>query len=84
MVAHRVCLTITDGHCREGSVQDLYDAARICDAMENIHYFRRLTVDRDIESIAEMDLNTAYACLMGTSKHVSVSVSEPQIATATG
>lgn len=69
---------INDGHYRDGSVQDLYDAARICDAMENIHHFSRSIVCRDIEDVAEMDLNTAYACLMGTSKHVSVSVSEPE------
>jgi trimethylamine--corrinoid protein Co-methyltransferase len=69
---------LTDGHYRDGSVQDLYDAARICDAMENIHHFSRSIVARDIENVAEMDLNTAYACLMGTSKHMSVSVSEPQ------
>jgi len=69
---------LTDGHYRDGTVQDLYDAARICDAMENIHHFSRSIVARDIENVAEMDLNTAYACLMGTSKHVSVSVSEPE------
>ena len=69
---------IEDGHYRDGTVQDLYNAARICDAMENIHHFSRSIVCRDIEDVAEMDLNTAYACLMGTSKHVSVSVSEPQ------
>ncbi|WP_164658440.1 trimethylamine methyltransferase family protein [Tropicibacter sp. Alg240-R139] len=69
---------IEDGRYRDGTVRDLYDAARICDAMENIHHFSRSIVARDIEDTAEMDLNTAYACLMGTSKHVSVSVSEPE------
>lgn len=69
---------IEDGHYRDGTVRDLFDAARICDAMENIHHFSRSIVARDIEDTAEMDLNTAYACLMGTSKHVSVSVSEPE------
>ena len=66
------------GKYRESNLLDLYDAARICDAMENIHHFSRSIVARDIENVAEMDLNTAYACLMGTSKHVSVSVSEPE------
>jgi len=69
---------IEESHYRDGTLQDLYDAARICDAMENIHHFSRSIVARDIENVAEMDLNTAYACLMGTSKHVSVSVSEPE------
>lgn len=69
---------IIDGHYRNGTVKDLYDAARIVDAMENIHHFSRSIVATDVENVADMDLNTAYACLMGTSKHVSVSVSEPE------
>ena len=69
---------LDDGHYRDGSLKDLYDAARICDAMENIHHFSRSIVARDIEDNALMDINTAYACLMGTSKHVSVSVTEPE------
>ncbi|WP_166416924.1 trimethylamine methyltransferase family protein [Cochlodiniinecator piscidefendens] len=69
---------LEDGHYRDGTLNDLYNAARIVDAMENIHHFSRSIVARDIENVADMDLNTAYACLMGTSKHVSVSVSEPE------
>ncbi|MEM9499614.1 MAG: trimethylamine methyltransferase family protein [Pseudomonadota bacterium] len=69
---------IEDGHYRNGTAKDLYDAARIVDAMENIHHFSRSIVATDIEDVADMDLNTAYACLMGTAKHVSVSVSEPE------
>ncbi|UWQ29438.1 trimethylamine methyltransferase family protein [Leisingera sp. M523] len=69
---------LEDGRYRDSTLKDLYDAARICDAMENIHHFSRSVVARDVGDVADMDLNTAYACLMGTSKHVSVSVSEPQ------
>jgi trimethylamine--corrinoid protein Co-methyltransferase len=68
---------IETGHYRESTVQDLYDAARLCDAMENIHHFSRSVVARDISDNRVMDLNTAYACLMGTPKHVSVSISDP-------
>ncbi len=68
---------IETGEYRDSSVKDLYDAARICDAMENIHHFSRSVVARDIEDNRVMDINTAYACLMGTSKHVSVSISDP-------
>ncbi|KIC47172.1 methyltransferase [Ruegeria sp. ANG-S4] len=63
---------------RESTLQDLYDAARIVDKMDNIHHFSRSVVARDIEDNAAMDLNTAYACLAGTSKHVSISITEPQ------
>ncbi|WP_420583926.1 trimethylamine methyltransferase family protein [Ruegeria sp.] len=65
------------GAYRDGSLQDLYDAARLCDAMENIHHFSRSIVARDVEDNLLMDLNTAYACIAGTSKHVSISISEP-------
>ncbi|MEX0307677.1 MAG: trimethylamine methyltransferase family protein [Ruegeria sp.] len=63
---------------RESTLQDLYDAARIVDQMDNIHHFSRSVVARDVEDNAQLDVNTAYACLTGTSKHVSVSITEPQ------
>ncbi|WP_170424216.1 trimethylamine methyltransferase family protein [Ruegeria arenilitoris] len=63
---------------RESSLQDLYDAARIVDTMDNIHHFSRSVVARDIEDNTLLDINTAYACLAGTSKHVSISITEPQ------
>ncbi|WP_170407150.1 trimethylamine methyltransferase family protein [Ruegeria arenilitoris] len=63
---------------RDSTLQDLYDAARIVDQMDNIHHFSRPVVARDIEDNALMDINTAYACLAGTSKHVSISITEPQ------
>lgn len=66
------------GAYRDSTLADLYDAARIVDRMENIHHFSRSVVARDIEDNAAMDLNTAYACLMGTSKHVSISISAPE------
>ncbi len=68
---------IETGLYRESTAKDLYDAARICDAMENIHHFSRSVVARDIEDNRVMDINTAYACLMATSKHVSISISDP-------
>lgn len=66
------------GAYRDSTLADLYDAARIVDQMDNIHHFSRSVVARDIDDNAEMDINTAYACLMGTSKHVSISISEPE------
>ncbi len=66
------------GDYRDSTLADLYDAARIVDQMDNIHHFSRSVVARDIPDNAVMDLNTAYACLMGTSKHVSISISEPE------
>lgn len=58
---------------RESLLQDIYDAARIVDGLDNIHFFQRPMVPRDIPDPLEMDLNTLYACVSGTSKHVGTS-----------
>lgn len=62
---------------RESTVQDLHDAARIVDKLDNIHFLQRPMVARDILDNREMDLNTIYACCSGTTKHVGVSFTEP-------
>lgn len=58
---------------RESLLQDIYDAARIVDRMDNIHFFQRPMVPRDMVDPADLDLNTLYACVSGTSKHVGTS-----------
>ncbi|MEE9313642.1 MAG: trimethylamine methyltransferase family protein [Rhizobiaceae bacterium] len=60
---------------RESYLQDVYDAARIVEGLDNIHFFQRPMVARDIEDPLEMDLNTLYASLSGTTKHVGTSFS---------
>ena len=62
---------------RESTVQDLHDAARITDRLDNIHFFQRAMVCRDILDNREMDLNSIYACCAGTMKHVGVSFTDP-------
>ena len=62
---------------RDSTVQDLHDAARICDALDNIHFVQRPMVCRDIPDNREMDLNTIYACCSGTTKHIGTSFTEP-------
>jgi trimethylamine--corrinoid protein Co-methyltransferase len=62
---------------RECGVQDLHDAARICDVLNNIHFVQRPMVCRDISDNCEMDYNSVYACVTGTTKHVGTSFSEP-------
>ena len=64
-------------HYRESTVQDLHDAARICDTLENIHFVQRPMVCRDIADNKELDLNTIYACCSGTFKHVGTSFTDP-------
>jgi len=62
---------------RESTAQDLYDAARLVDNLDNIHFYQRTMVCRDIPDNREMDLNTLYGCLAGTTKHVGTSFSDP-------
>ena len=62
---------------RESTVQDLHDAARICDKLNNIHFCQRPMVCRDISDNLEMDLNSIYATTSGTTKHIGVSFTEP-------
>jgi trimethylamine--corrinoid protein Co-methyltransferase len=62
---------------RECTVQDLHDAARIADQLDNIHFLQRPMVCRDIPDNFEMDMNSIYACTAGTTKHVGVSFTDP-------
>ncbi len=61
------------GLYRESTAQDLYDAARLVDKLEHLHFFQRCMVARDIEDPAAMDLNTTYISVSGTTKHCGVS-----------
>ncbi|MEM1076428.1 MAG: trimethylamine methyltransferase family protein [Pseudomonadota bacterium] len=62
---------------RECGVQDLHDAARITDVLENVHFLQRPMVCRDIPDNLEMDLNTVYATCSGTTKHIGTSFTDP-------
>lgn len=59
---------------RDSTAQDLYDAARLAEHLDNIHFYQRTMVCRDVLDNKEMDLNTLYACLAGTRKHVGTSI----------
>jgi len=62
---------------RDSTAQDLFDAARITHHLDNVHFFQRAMVCRDVLDNLEMDLNTLYACCAGTTKHVGTSFSDP-------
>jgi trimethylamine--corrinoid protein Co-methyltransferase len=63
---------------RESYLADIYDAARIVEQMDNIHFFQRPMVARDIPDPADLDFNTVYAAIKGTTKHVGVSFTEAE------
>ena len=58
---------------RESTLADLYDIARLVDTLEHIHYFQRPLVARDMVDPRDLDLNTCYASICGTTKHVGSS-----------
>lgn len=65
------------GLYRESTLQDLYDASRLVDSLDNLHFFQRCMVARDLADPAVMDLNTTYASVAGTTKHCGVSYVDP-------
>ncbi|MEY4268666.1 MAG: hypothetical protein RIS90_3201, partial [Pseudomonadota bacterium] len=65
------------GAYRESTLRDLYDAARLVDTLEHVHFFSRSLVARDMPDVLSLEVNTAFASLAGTSKHVCVSASLP-------
>jgi hypothetical protein len=73
-----VSMVDVDGrNYRDSTVQDLHDASRICEQLDNIHFVQRPMVCRDIADNLEMDLNTIYAACAGTFKHIGTSFTEP-------
>jgi trimethylamine--corrinoid protein Co-methyltransferase len=60
----------------ESTLQDIHDAARIVDRLDNVHFLQRPMVARDLPDNFELDINTLYACATGTSKHIGTSFTE--------
>lgn len=61
------------GTYRDSTTADLYNIARVVDRMDHIHFYQRSIVCRDLPDPFEMDFNTCYASVSGTSKHVGSS-----------
>ena len=57
------------GQVRTSQLQDLYDIGRLVDTLDNIHFYHRPVVALDVPGEI-FDINTYYACLCATQKHV--------------
>ena len=66
------------GEYRDSTTRDLYDIARVVDTLEHLHFFQRSVVCRELSNPAEMDFNTTYASVAGTTKHVGSSWVAPE------
>ncbi|MFK8081410.1 MAG: trimethylamine methyltransferase family protein [Granulosicoccus sp.] len=58
---------------RAATLRDLADFTRLADSLNNVSWFTRCCVATDIKDIHDLDINTAYALLKGTSKPVGTS-----------
>ncbi|MFQ5955552.1 MAG: trimethylamine methyltransferase family protein, partial [Kiloniellales bacterium] len=66
------------GTYRDTTLADLYDIARLVDCLDHIHFFQRSIVARDMVEPRDLDLNTCYACVAGTRKHVGTGFVLPE------
>ncbi|MGB3314546.1 MAG: trimethylamine methyltransferase family protein [Albidovulum sp.] len=55
---------------RPSTLRDVYDTARVADALPNIHQYGQMVVPTEIEDLFEHDINVVYAVLSGTRKPV--------------
>jgi trimethylamine--corrinoid protein Co-methyltransferase len=62
-------LDLETGRARESRLRDLYDIGRLVDMLDNIHFYLRPVVAREVAN-DDIDVNTFYACLASTRKHV--------------
>ncbi len=66
---------MSNGAYRAATLADLYDAARLVDTLDHVQFFSRSMIAGDMPTTHALDVNTAFASLAGTSKHVMVSAS---------
>jgi len=67
-------LDLETGLYRPSTLVDLYDFTRLADTLTNVSWFTRCCVATDLEDVFELDINTAYALLAGTTKPVGTSI----------
>jgi trimethylamine--corrinoid protein Co-methyltransferase len=73
--ASGVAVLVSDldtGRYRPSTMVDLYDFARLVDVLENVHFFNRPVIGRDIADTRLHDVNMAYVCAAGTRKHIAI------------
>lgn len=62
-------LDLESGRIRESHLRDIYDIGRLVERLDNIHFYIRPVVARDVSN-DDIDVNTFYAALSATRKHV--------------
>ncbi len=70
-------LDFETGHVRETVLKDVADVGRLTDALDNIHFYLRCCVARDLSNEL-LDINTFYASIVNTTKHVTGNAFTPE------
>lgn len=63
-------LDLEQGHVRQSLLQDVAQIGRLVDALDNIHFYLRAVVAHDVPEPL-LDINTYYAAIANTTKHVT-------------
>ncbi|GAB5467402.1 MAG: trimethylamine methyltransferase family protein [Rhodospirillales bacterium] len=63
-------LDLDSGLYRPSTLRDLYDFTRLIDSLTNVSWFTRCCIATDLPDLFELDVNTAYCLLRGTTKPV--------------
>ena len=66
-------LDIETGAYRPSTLRDLYDFSRLIDTLKNVAWFTRCCVATDVPDNFDLDINTAYALIKGTTKPIGTS-----------
>lgn len=59
------------GLYRPSTLADLHDFTRLQDALDNVAWFTRCCIATDVPNMFDLDVNTAYALMRGTTKPVA-------------
>jgi len=70
-------LDLESGEARSTTLNDLYQLARLVDALDNINFFLRPCIPTDI-SVSAYDTNVFFSCLKATGKHVMAGVNDEE------
>lgn len=66
-------LDIDTASYRSSTLRDLYDFTRLQDTLTNVSWFTRCCVATDLADPLDLDINTVFALLKGTTKPVATS-----------
>ena len=63
---------------RNSTLVDIYDFGRLVDQLPNVNWFTRSVIATELPQPLELDINTAYALMAGTQKHVGTAITLPE------